>query len=95
MKQSTQIDAIILGCTHYPLIEDKIKRHLPPEVQLLSQGGIVAKGLKDYLNRHPEIEQNCSKQKTLSFYTTDRTETFDAPATLFFGKEVKSKRLEL
>jgi glutamate racemase len=95
MQQSAKIDAIILGCTHYPIIQDKIKKYLPTGVQLLSQGNLVAKGLKDYLIRHPEIEQNCSQQKSLSFYTTDRTETFDKPASLFFGEEVKSKRLEL
>ena len=95
MKQSPEIDAIILGCTHYPLIENKIKNYLPAGVKLLSQGNIVAKGLKDYLQRHPEIEKNCSKQNTISFYTTDQPETFDKPATLFFGKEVRSKHLAL
>ena len=95
VKQQQNIDAIILGCTHYPLIIDKIKKYLPANVNLLSQGTIVAKGLKDYLNRHPEIEKECSKNKTLNFYTTDLPETFDAAASLFYGKEVKSKHLAL
>jgi len=95
MKKSPQIDAIILGCTHYPLIQDKIKKYLPGNVQLLSQGNIVAKGLKDYLKRHPEIEQNCSKTQTVSFLSTDKPEMFDKAATLFYGKEVRSKQLEL
>lgn len=95
MKQSKQIDTIILGCTHYPLISEKIKKHLPENVQLLSQGKIVAAGLKDYLIRHPEMEINCSKHAGRSFYTTDLPETFDKAATLFFGKEVKSKHLKL
>ncbi|MGZ4099069.1 MAG: glutamate racemase [Bacteroidia bacterium] len=95
MKQSASIDAIILGCTHYPIITDKIKKFLPPNVELLSQGKIVAKGLADYLMRHPEIEKNCSKEGTVSFYTTDLPETFDKAATLFFGSEVKSKHLAL
>ena len=95
MQQEPKIDAIILGCTHYPLIIDKIKKYLPSGVQLLSQGTIVANGLKDYLQRHPEMEAKCSKSQSVSFYTTDLTETFDKAATLFYGKEVKSKHLAL
>jgi glutamate racemase len=95
MQQQPGIDAIILGCTHYPLIIDKIKKYLPEKIALLSQGAIVAKGLKDYLARHPEIEQNCSKTATVSFYTTDLSETFDKAASLFYGKEVRSDHLAL
>jgi glutamate racemase len=93
MKRSSRIDAIILGCTHYPLIQNRIRHFLPPEVQLLSQGDIVAKGLKDYLQRHPEIDAHCSKTNTVSFYTTDSPESFDRAASLFYGKEVRSKQL--
>lgn len=95
MSKEPKIDAIILGCTHYPLVENKIRKYLSPEVKLLSQGSIVAKGLKDYLHRHPEIEENCSKNKTVSFLTTDLPETFDKAASLFYGRPVKSKHLSL
>lgn len=95
MTQDKKIDAIILGCTHYPLILEKIKKHLPPDVAVLSQGTIVAKGLADYLKRHPEIEKECSKNQSLSFYTTDLPATFDQAATLFFGKEIRSRHLAL
>jgi glutamate racemase len=95
MQQQPNIDAIILGCTHYPLIIDKIKKHLPSNVEVLSQGPIVAKGLKEYLQRHPEMEVNCSKSGTVSFYTTDLPETFDKAATLFYGAPVTSKHLAL
>jgi glutamate racemase len=95
MQQQPKIDAIILGCTHYPLIIDKIKSYLPNNVQLLSQGPIVASGLMDYLQRHPEMEVNCSKSGTVSFYTTDLPETFDKAATLFYGAPVTSKHLAL
>lgn len=95
MHQEETIDAIILGCTHYPLIEAQIKKYLPPQVKLISQGSIVAKGLKDYLYRHPEMEKNCSKGNSVSFYTTDLPETFDRSATLFFGQHIKSKHLIL
>ncbi|MCW3076370.1 MAG: Glutamate racemase [Bacteroidetes bacterium] len=95
MTKSDKIDTIILGCTHYPLITEKIKQYLPANVQLLSQGKIVAAGLKNYLFRHPEIEIKCSKNASFNFYTTDLPEIFDKAATLFFGKEVKSKHLQL
>jgi glutamate racemase len=95
MEKQPAIDAIILGCTHYPLIADKIKQHLPHQVQLLSQGAIVAASLGNYLQRHPEIEKNCSKGQSLAFYTTDLPETFDKAATLFFGEAVSSKHLAL
>ncbi len=95
LNQSPSIDAIILGCTHYPLIEDKIKTYLPDGVQLLSQGKIVANSLKDYLIRHPEIEIGCSKNKTLTFYTTDLPKTFDAAACLFYGESISSNYLAL
>lgn len=95
MQQQPKIDAIILGCTHYPLISDKIKSYLPQSVQLLSQGPIVAKGLKEYLQSHPDMDIKCSKSGTVSFYTTDLPETFDKAATLFYGESVKSKHLAL
>jgi glutamate racemase len=89
------IDAIILGCTHYPLIMDKIKTYLPPGVKLLSQGTIVARGLKDYLKRHPEMDMECSKNGSLHFFTTDLPETFDKAASLFYGQKIQSVHLAL
>ena len=95
LKQQKDIDAIILGCTHYPLIMDKIKKQLTSNVTLLSQGDIVAKSLKDYMLRHAEIEAHCSKGAKVDFLTTDLPETFNKAASLFYGKEVKSKHLAL
>ena len=95
MKQDDKIDTIILGCTHYPLLIKKIKQFLPQHITLLSQGEIVAKGLKNYLNRHPEIETNCSKGKNISFFTTDDPKNFDEHASIFFGSEVKSENIIL
>lgn len=95
MQTDEKIDTIILGCTHYPLLIKKIKQFLPPHIVLLSQGEIVAKGLNDYLHRHPETEENCSKGKSISFFTTDDPQNFDAHASIFFGKDVKSKNLGL
>lgn len=95
MQTDEKIDTIILGCTHYPLLIKKIKQYLPSHIALLSQGEIVAKGLNDYLHRHPEIEENCSKGKTISFFTTDDPQNFDSHASIFFGKDVKSENLVL
>jgi len=67
MQQQEKIDAIILGCTHYPLIINQIKKYLPEQVHLLSQGSIVAKSLTDYLLRHPDLEKKCSKHGRIEF----------------------------
>ncbi len=91
LSKDKNIDTIILGCTHYPLLINKIKKYLPAGITLLSQGEIVAKSLVDYLKRHPEMEQKCSRGANIKFLTTDSTENFDKAATLFFGAEVKSE----
>ena len=95
LSQSKNIDTVILGCTHYPLLKPLIKKHLPKGVQILTQGHIVAEGLKDYLLRHPEMEVRITKNNQREFLTTDSTEIFDKHASLFFGQEVKSKHLGL
>ncbi len=95
MQQQPTIDAIILGCTHYPIIEQKIKQYLPEHVKLLSQGTIVASSLNDYLQRHSQLEKNCSKKGLIQFCTTDLPQVFDKAASIFFDTEIKSKRVEL
>jgi glutamate racemase len=95
LSLSGDIDTIVLGCTHYPLLTEKIKKFIPGHIKLISQGEIVAESLVDYLDRHPELESRCSKNGTVHFYTTEQPEGFDAHASLFFGKEVKSEHLKL
>lgn len=95
LKQSPDIDTIILGCTHYPLLISRIKEFLPPHIQLLPQGEIVAKSLKNYLNRHPEIDDTCSKNGALEFLTTGSSDNFDRHGELFFGRNIKSKTIHL
>lgn len=91
MAQSPNIDTILLACTHYPIIQDKIKAHLPERINVIGQGDIVAKSLVSYLNRHPEIEQKLSRNGENKFYTTtDDTADFDHHASLFFSAPVKS-----
>lgn len=89
------IDVVLLGCTHYPLLKAKIEEYLPVGVKLLSQGEIVADSLADYLDRHPEIENRCARNNRQIFYTTDSTSDFDSHAQLFFGKPVSSLHVDL
>ena len=90
LNQSASIDVILLACTHYPLLFDKIRVHTPAHIQILSQGEIVANGLADYLLRHPELESQCGKNGERWFYTTDSSFDFDKQARLFYGEEVAS-----
>jgi glutamate racemase len=95
LSKNKDIDALLLACTHYPLLKEKIEKHLPPHVKLLSQGEIVAESLKDYLHRHPEMETKISQQGKREFYTTDSPEDFNNKATVFFGERVKSGHVDL
>ena len=94
-SQSPNIDTVILGCTHYPLLKPLIEKHLPKHVSILTQGPIITNGLENYLLRHPEMEKLISKNNTMQFLTTDSAELFDKQASLFFEKEVTSKHLSL
>jgi glutamate racemase len=89
------IDVLLLACTHYPLLKEKIQEYVPVGVKLISQGEIVAESLVDYLQRHTEIETLCSKNGQRSFFTTDSTEDFDNHATTFFGQAVQSRHVDL
>jgi glutamate racemase len=95
LAQSPNIDAVLLGCTHYPLLIKKIKEFLPPHIHIINQAEIVAHSLADYLQRHPEMEAQCSKNGERTFYTTDSTDAFDRQSKVFFGEEVKSSHQDL
>jgi glutamate racemase len=95
MEKDPGIDVVVLACTHYPIIIEKIRSFLPPHIQVLSQAPIVAAGVGDYLRRHPEMAARCSKGGSVEFLTTDRPETFDRAASLFYGKQVSAKHLAL
>ncbi|HEY2721422.1 MAG TPA: aspartate/glutamate racemase family protein, partial [Chitinophagaceae bacterium] len=95
LQQDVAIDTILLACTHYPLLLDKIKEYSPADMNIISQGEIVANSLADYLVRHPEIENRCSKMGKREFYTTDSTDDFDNHAKIFFGEPVVAKHLDL
>jgi glutamate racemase len=94
-KKSKKIDTIILGCTHYGIIKNKIKDYLPLNVQVISQGKIVAEKLKDYLKRHPEIEKKLSKNKRRIFLTTESSERIEKLTKLFYGQPIKLEVVNL
>ena len=93
--QDPEIDTVILGCTHYPLLLPTILKYLPANVTLIDQGPIVANSLEDYLLRHPEIEQNCSKGLSLRFLTTESEEIFKSRAGMYFGKPISAEKISL
>lgn len=95
LSRNEKIDTLLLACTHYPLLKEKIAAHLPPHVKLLSQGDIVADSLRDYLHRHPEIETKISKEAKRVFYTTDSVNDFNNKATVFFGEAIEAAHVDL
>ena len=92
LRHNSDIDAMVLACTHYPLLMDKIRKYTPPDIHILLQGEIIAQSLSDYLRRHPEMDKQLSKNGIRIFQTTDSPELFDRYATIFFGEEVKSEK---
>lgn len=89
------IDAIILACTHYPMLIEKIKKYVSANVKVIAQGEIVAASLQDYLHRHPEVENKLAMSGKRAFYTTDDASDFDVKAKMFIGEEIRSKHLSI
>lgn len=95
MTADPQIDTVILGCTHYPLLRSLILRYLPAHVRLVEQGHIVADSLKDYLLRHPEMKERLSTEGNRHYLTTEKTELFERMAGLFMGEELRAGQIEI
>ncbi|MEO6489188.1 MAG: glutamate racemase [Ferruginibacter sp.] len=95
LNKDDSIDTILLACTHYPLLMNKIMQFVPKNISVISQGQIIASSLKDYLTRHPEIENKCSKNNSLKFYTTGDVSDFDRQAGLFFGEKITAEKISL
>lgn len=90
-----QIDTVILGCTHYPLMLDKIRKYMPPGVNIVAQGGIVADSLKNYLTRHPEMETRLTRGHTCEYLTTEDANRFSCTASVFTGMPVEARHATL
>ena len=95
MRLDPLIDTIILGCTHYPLLMPKILKYLPAGVRVVPQGEYVAESLKDYLIRHPQIEQRCKKNGEAKYLTTENPEKFKEQAQIFLHEPVEVENITL
>ena len=95
MLRNAGIDTLLLACTHYPLLQGTIEKFMPQGVTLVSQGGIVAEKLSDYLVRHPQMEARLRRGGSREFVTTDDADTFEQRASLFFGETVLAKHVEI
>lgn len=95
MRRDPEIDSIILGCTHYPLLIDKILKYVPRNVRIIPQGEYVAASLQDYLKRHPETEKMCTRNGHCRYLTTESTEKFSESARLFMHEDVDVEHIDL
>jgi len=95
LASDNQIDTVMLGCTHYPLLADKIKSFLPQGVSVVSQGEIVAKSLVDYLQRHPDMDKKCTKGATIRYFTTESVDKFSSSASIFLNEEIYAEHIDL
>ncbi len=94
-RKDKMLDTLILGCTHYPLLIDDIKKFVPKNINILQQGEIIAEKLIEYLKRHPEIENRLSRNGNLRFYTTESVDNFEGKAAIFMGHGVKAEHIHL
>lgn len=92
-RADPDIDTLILGCTHYPLLMNKIVKYIPTGVRIVTQGEYVAKSLADYLGRHPNMAAACSTGGTLHCLTTESPEKFHESATLFMHEEAEVEKI--
>jgi glutamate racemase len=95
LAKQPNIDVILLGCTHYPLISNLIKRICPKHIKVLMQGSIIANSLEKYLQKHPNFNNKIAKKGSTSFYTTDSATDFNQKAAIFYGKSTKSQQITL
>lgn len=95
LAKDDKIDTIILGCTHYPILYDKIRRHTPEHIKVITQGEYVGRSLMNYLERHPEMDALCTKQGTCRFLTTESVEIFRQYASIFFDNDINVKSVAL
>lgn len=95
LNTDPQIDTLILGCTHYPLLLEKIRQYTPAHIELVAQGDYVAASLKDYLLRHPEMEQRITRGGTMRFQTTESVSKFAETAEVFLKNKIEAERITL
>lgn len=95
LEKEPEIDTIILGCTHYPILMDKIKKYVPQGIAVVPQGELVGKSLVDYLSRHPEMEKRLTKGGSCTYLTTENAEKFNESASIFLSHNVNAESITL
>jgi glutamate racemase len=95
LVKDCEIDTIILACTHYPIVKSIIEKYVPDHIKVIAQGPIVAESLSDYLQRHPEMDNQLSKNGSKLFLTTETSSSFDKNASLIFGDVIISKHVQI
>lgn len=95
MRKDPEIDAVILGCTHYPLLMNSIVKHVPTGVRIIPQGEYVANSLRDYLNRHTAMDERLTKNGTCQYFTTESEDKFEETAQIFLHEKVNVKHVDL
>ena len=95
MRLDPEIDTVILGCTHYPILMSKILKHVPRGIKIVPQGEYVAESLQDYLHRHPDMERRCTKHGTVKYLTTENPEKFKESARIFLNDEISVEHVDL
>ena len=95
LTRDDQIDTVILGCTHYPLLLNKIKQYMPAGIHIVSQGELVAHSLQDYLKRHPEMDAQCTRGGQCIYFTTEAEEKFADSASTFLNESINVSHLDL
>lgn len=93
--QEPEIDTVILGCTHYPLLIDKIRKEIGLRATIVTQGELVGASLADYLRRHPEMDADCTKGGTCEFLTTENPDKFNELAEIFLRTPLKASHIDL
>ena len=95
LAKDDKIDTLILGCTHYPILYDKIRKYTPAHIKVIKQGEYVGKSLVSYMKRHPEMDELCTKQGTCRFLTTESGDIFKQYATIFFNEDIHVRSIAL
>lgn len=95
LSKDPQIDTVILGCTHFPILLPKIRQYIPDHISVIAQGEYVAESLKDYLKRHPEMDAKCTKNGNCQFYTTEAEEKFSESVSTFLKQQISVKHITL
>ena len=95
LRKDSDLDTLILGCTHYPLLLEVIRKYLPSHINIINQGQVVSERLADYLKRHPSLEERITRSGKTTFQTTEYPDVFESKASLFMGQAITAENVHL